>query len=60
MENGYNLNEVARALGMKVRTVRQWVQMGRIKANKLAGSNRWIVLESEIMRLRGDKNENKN
>lgn len=55
MERGYNLNEVASMLGLKVRTVRQWVNSGKIKAQKITGSNRWLVLESEIKRLQGVK-----
>lgn len=53
MENGYNLSEVAKLLGIKVRTVRQWVREGKIKATKITGTNRWVVMESEIKRLRG-------
>lgn len=51
MERCYNLNQVADLLGIKVRTVREWVKNGKIRANKLAGSTRWAVSESEIARL---------
>lgn len=51
MEKGYNLNEVANLLGVRVRTVRLWVKKGKIKANKIPGTNRWVVLESEVKRL---------
>lgn len=51
MEKAYNLNEVARLLGVTVRTVRQWVRTGVIKADKIQGTRRWIVMESEIKRL---------
>lgn len=51
MENGYNLQQVANALGMKVRTMRQWVHDGKLKATKIPGTKRWIVLESEVRRL---------
>ena len=57
LEKGYNLNEVARFLGLKVRTVRQWVHDGKLKAKKIPGTQRYIVLESEIRRLQ-DGNEN--
>lgn len=61
MEKGYNLIQVADALGLKVRTVRQWVKDGKIKATKIPQSRRWIVKESEILRLQGgDANANKN
>lgn len=57
IERGYNLNEVAELLGLKIRTVRQWVKDGKVKATKIADSRRWIVTESEIRRLQnGDKN----
>jgi len=51
IEKGYGLAEAASLLGIKVRTARMWVKQGKIKANKIAGSNRWIVFESEIKRL---------
>ena len=53
IEKGYNLIEVADMLGIKVRTARQWVHDGKIHANKIPGSQRWIVMESEIKRLQG-------
>lgn len=55
MEKGYNLIETAELLGIKVRTVRKWVADGKIKARKIEGTNRWIVMESEIRRLRGEE-----
>lgn len=56
VEKGFNLQEVANLLGMKVRTIRQWVHDGKLKANKISGTKRWIVLESEVRRLQnGDK-----
>lgn len=58
MEKGYNLKEVAAALGLKVRTVRQWVHEGKITANKIPGSRRWIVMESEVRRLQGNDQQN--
>lgn len=62
MEKGYNLIEVSQLLGIKVRTAREWVHNGKMKANKIAGTRRWIVMESEVQRLQGvtqeDENEN--
>jgi excisionase family DNA binding protein len=54
MEKGYSLLQTAEFLGIKVRTVRDWVHKGKIKATKITGSNRWVVKESEIKRLRGE------
>lgn len=51
MKRCYNLNQVADLLGIKVRTVREWVRTGKIHGIKLAGSRRWAVLEEEIERL---------
>ena len=54
MEKGYNLIEASELLGIKVRTIRKWVKDGKCKARKITGTNRWIVMESEIKRLRGE------
>ena len=60
MERGYNLIQASQLLGIKVRTAREWVHNGKMKANKIAGSRRWIVMENEIKRLQGvTMNENK-
>ena len=60
MERGYNLIETAELLGIKVRTARDWVHRGVMKANKITGTKRWIVMESEIKRLQGvERNEDK-
>lgn len=53
LERGYNLIQTADLLGIQVRTVREWIKTGKMKANKIAGSKRWIVMESEIRRLQG-------
>ena len=54
VEKGYNLNQVASLLGIKVRTVRKWVAEGIIAAHKIAGTSRWIVMESEVRRLQNN------
>lgn len=51
MEKGYNLAKTAEFLGLKVRTVRQWIHDGRLRAEKPQGGKNWIVLESEIRRI---------
>lgn len=61
MERGYNLIQASQLLGITVRTAREWVHNGKMKANKITGSRRWIVMESEIKRLQGvQDNENDN
>lgn len=60
MERGYNLIQVAKLLGISVRTAREWVHNGKMRANKITGSRRWIVMENEVKRLQGViTNENK-
>lgn len=60
MEKGYNIVETAQLLGLQVRTAREWARTGKIKAKKIAGSNRWLIMESEILRLQGEEHhENK-
>lgn len=55
-EKNYNIVKTAELLGIKVRTVRQWIRDGKLKAVKYDVSNRWFIPESEIARL---KNGNK-
>lgn len=52
MEKAYNVVQAAELLGIKVRTMRWWIHKGVIHAEKLAGTRRWFILESEIERLR--------
>ena len=58
MEQGYTLLEVANLLGLKVRTIRQWVHDGKLNAVKPKGAKQWIVFESEIRRLQQDADKN--
>lgn len=51
-EKSYSLKDAAEILGIKIRTARQWVHDGKMKAVKYQGMNRWYVLESEIRRLK--------
>ena len=61
MERGYSLIQASQLLGITVRTAREWVHNGKMKANKITGSRRWIVMESEIKRLQGgQEHEDKN
>lgn len=49
----YNLSNAANLLGIKVRTARDWVHKGKLKALKYPSSNRWYVSEKEINRIKG-------
>ena len=40
LERMYNIRDTALLLGVKVRTVRQWIKDNRINGIKIAGSNR--------------------
>lgn len=53
MESGkmYNIRQASNLLGIKVRTVREWIRNGKLKAGKYDVSNRWFIPESEIERL---------
>ena len=51
VERYYNLKETSVLLGIKVRTAREWVHNGKMKAN----GKMWHVPESEIRRLRGEE-----
>lgn len=55
MEQYYNIRAAAQLLGMTVRTVRQWVHDGKIKAVQYANRGKWYIPESEINRIRSGK-----
>ena len=55
MEKNYGLRQASELLGIKVRTPRQWISDGKIKANKYKISNRWYISEDEILRVRGNR-----
>ena len=50
-EKMYNVRQASNLLGIKVRTVREWIRNGKLKADKYTVSNRWFISESEIERL---------
>ena len=52
MEKGYSVLQSAELLGVKARTIREWIRTGVLHAQKIEGSRRWVILESEIKRLR--------
>ncbi len=51
-EKYYNITNTAETLGMKIRTVRQWIRDGKLKAIKYPQSTRWYIPESEIERIK--------
>lgn len=50
-EKRYSVRQAANMLGIKVRTVREWIRNGKLNANKYGVSNRWYIPESEIVRI---------
>lgn len=54
MEKQYNIRQASELLGIKVRTVREWIRNGKLKADKYECSNRWFVSEGEIKRIKGE------
>lgn len=54
VEKYYGIKKTSELLGLKMRTVRDWVIKGKIKAIKYQGSNRWSIPESEVKRVRGE------
>ena len=59
MNRFYTVREASKLLDRKVRTVRDLVVRGKIKAAKFPGSRRWVIPESEIERLKGKGYGNK-
>lgn len=51
----YSIKEAAELLGIKVRTVREWIKKGKIKAEKndYRHSNQWFISQDEIARVKG-------
>lgn len=50
----YSLREAAQLLGIKVRTIREWIKLGKIKAEKSENDWYWMISESEIARKLAD------
>lgn len=55
----YNIRQASDMLGIKVRTAREWIKTGKLKAKKYECSNRWFIAEDEIRRLINNGNENR-
>ncbi len=55
MERDYTIRDAAVILGIKVRTLRQWIHDGKINAYKRDFSRRWVIRESELRRVKDDR-----
>lgn len=53
----YTLREAAAIFGIKVRTMREWLRKGKIKAERSENDWYWKIPETEIMRLQEDDNK---
>ena len=51
MEKHYSLSETSEILGVKVRTLREWLKTGFLIAHRYEGKKKWYVSQSEIDRL---------
>lgn len=56
MEKGYSVIQASELLGVKSRTIRGWIYDGKIQAQKITGTRRWIIMESEIKRMQNNEN----
>lgn len=45
----YSLKEAAKLLGIQVRTLREWIKKGTIKAEKAENGWHWRIPEEEIV-----------
>ena len=59
MERWYTLRDASELLGIKVRTLREWLKQGKVKAVKYPNGKNWYIREKDLMRLRGERYENK-
>ena len=52
----YTIRQTSDILGVKVRTIREWIKKGKIKAEKndYKHSNQWYISDDEINRVRGE------
>jgi len=48
----YNIRQASTMLGVKVRTIREWIRTGKIEAVKSPKSGRWIIDDCEIRRIK--------
>ena len=50
----FKLRDASAMLGIKVRTLREWIKLGKINAMKLEGCPMWFIPIEEIKRKRGE------
>lgn len=52
MELYYSLREASTQTGVKVRTLRDWIGKGKIKAVRFEGTRYWMISAKEVDRLK--------
>lgn len=60
MNNYYTIRQASGLLGIKVRTVREWIRNGKLTGEKHPISHHWCIPQTEIERLRGGKSADDN
>ena len=55
MPESYDIRQVANRLGVRTRTVREWIRQGKLKGFKYGISNKWFVSAEELDRIEGSK-----
>lgn len=53
MQKHYTIKDSSKLLGIKVRTVREWIKTGKLKAVKYPNCNMWFIPQDEIIRITG-------
>lgn len=51
MQKYYTLKQVSEITGVKMRTLRDWLSRGKLKAIKYPNQRRWFVSAEELNRL---------
>lgn len=54
----YTIRQASNLLKIKVRTVREWIRLGKLKADK-QDNGRWRISEAEIERVLNEKQSGK-
>lgn len=48
----FTIQEASKILGVAVRTIRFWIQTGKIKAVKNETNHKWLISEEEVERVK--------
>ena len=51
MEKQYDLKDTADILGVKIRTLRDWIKKGKITAKQYSNCGKLFIAQSEIERI---------